>query len=79
MRGCSDAPIFYFDETEILGNANLLNSAIKYYCKICHDRMCKKSSFDDRNLSSKHKMETESKQIDTRGNAFLPKEVTIDK
>ena len=41
--------------------------------------MCKKSSFDDRNLSAKHKMETESKQIETRGNAFLPKEVTIEK
>jgi hypothetical protein len=41
--------------------------------------MCKKSSFDDRNLSAKHKRETESKQIETLGNAILPKEVTIEK
>jgi hypothetical protein len=41
--------------------------------------MCKKNSFDYRNLSAKHKMETESKQIETPRNAILPKEVTIEK
>jgi hypothetical protein len=58
---------------ETLGNANLLNSAFKYYCNCCDYGTCKKSSFNDHNLSAKHKRETESKQIETPGNAILPK------
>jgi hypothetical protein len=58
---------------ETLGNANLLNSAFKYYCNCCHYGTSKKSSFNDHNLSAKHKRETESKQIETPGNAILPK------
>jgi hypothetical protein len=58
---------------ETLGNANLLNSAFKYYCNCCDYGTCKKSSFNDHILSAKHKRETESKQIETPGNAILPK------
>ena len=58
---------------ETLGNANLLNSAFKYYCNCCDYGTSKKSSFNDHNLSAKHKRETESKQIETPGNAILPK------
>ena len=58
---------------ETLGNANLLNSAFKYYCNCCDYGTCKKSSFNDHILSAKHKRETECKQIETPGNAILPK------
>ena len=58
---------------ETLGNANLLNSAFKHYCKCCDYGTSKKSSFNDHNLSAKHKRETEGKQIETPGNAILPK------
>jgi len=58
---------------ETLGNANLLNSAFKHYCKCCDYGTSKKSSFNDHNLSAKHKRETECKQIETPGNAILPK------
>jgi len=58
---------------ETLGNAILPNSASKYYCKICDYGTCKKSSFDDHNMSAKHKKETESKQMETPGNAILLK------
>jgi hypothetical protein len=58
---------------ETLGNAILPNSAPKYYCNFCDYGTSKKSSFDDHNLSAKHKMETKSKQMETPGNAILLK------
>jgi len=58
---------------ETLGNAIMPNSAFKYYCICCDYGTCKKSSFDDHILSAKHKMETKGKQMETQGNAILPK------
>jgi len=58
---------------ETPGNAILPNSALKYYCNFCDYGTSKKSSFDDHNLSAKHRMETKSKQMETPGNAILPK------
>jgi hypothetical protein len=39
---------------EILGNAILQNSAMKFYCQNCHYGTCRKSSYSDHLLSSKH-------------------------
>jgi hypothetical protein len=58
---------------ETLGNEILPNSALKYYCNFCHYGTCKKSSFDDHNLSAKHKKAAESKQMETLENNILPK------
>ena len=58
---------------ETLGNAILPNSALKYYCNFCDYGTCKKSSFDDHNLSAKHKKAAESKQMETLENNILPK------
>ena len=43
---------------ETLGNAILPNSAPKFYCQKCDYGTCKKSSYDDHLLSTKHHKET---------------------
>ena len=58
---------------ETLGNKNQQKSATNFYCKYCDYSTSRKCNFDDHNLSAKHKMETERKQIETPGNAILPK------
>ena len=39
----------------MFSNENLPQSCFKYYCKTCDYGTCKKSSYDDHNLSAKHK------------------------
>ena len=39
----------------MLNNKNLLNSALKYSCNFCNYFTCKKSSYNDHLLSTKHK------------------------
>lgn len=55
------------------GNINPLpKSENKYYCKCCDYGTFKKSSFDDHNLSLKHKKKHNGNQIETQN--LLPKE-----
>ena len=56
---------------ETLGNAILLNSAQKFYCKYCDYGTCKKSSYDDHILSAKHQKRANGNGVETLGNAIL--------
>ena len=59
---------------ETLGNANLPNSASKFYCKCCHYGTSKKSSYDDHLLSAKHTKNQNGNVLETNGNQILPKQ-----
>ena len=54
---------------ETLGNAIPQNSAMKFYCQNCDYRTCRKSSYDDHLLSSKHHKKANGNIFDTYGNA----------
>jgi hypothetical protein len=54
---------------ETLGNKTLLNSAPKFYCKICDYGTCKKSSYDDHLLSAKHFKRQKGNDLETNGNS----------
>jgi hypothetical protein len=54
---------------ETLGNAIMQNSAMKFYCKVCDYGTCRKSSYDDHILSSKHHKKANGNIIETYGNA----------
>jgi len=56
---------------ETLGNAILLNSAQKFYCKCCDYGTSRKSSYDDHILSTKHKIRANGNSLETLGNAIL--------
>ena len=58
---------------ETLGNANLLNSAAKFYCKYCDYGTSRKSSYDDHMLSAKHQKSRIGDILETNGNINLPK------
>jgi len=53
---------------ETLGNAILLNSAQKFYCKYCDYGTSKKSSYDDHMLSTKHQKYINGNVLETNGN-----------
>ena len=53
---------------ETLGNANLLNSAPKFYCKHCDYGTGRKSSYDDHILSAKHQKHTIGNGLESNGN-----------
>ena len=53
---------------ETLGNAILLNSASKFYCKCCDYGTSRKSSYDDHLLSAKHKKRTIGNVLESNGN-----------
>jgi hypothetical protein len=50
---------------------NLLNSAVKFYCKHCDYGTSRKSSYDDHNLSTKHKILQNPTQNPTNNNAYV--------
>ena len=56
---------------ETLGNAILLNSAQKFYCKCCDYGTSRKSSYDDHILSAKHQKRANGNILETLGNAIL--------
>jgi DNA replicative helicase MCM subunit Mcm2 (Cdc46/Mcm family) len=58
---------------ETLGNANLLNSAFKYYCNCCDYGTSKKSSFNDHNLSAKHQKRLKCDAQVTQSDEIMPK------
>ncbi len=53
---------------ETLGNAILLNSALKFYCKCCDYGTSRKSSYDDHLLSAKHKKRANGNVLESNGN-----------
>ena len=53
------------------GNANLQNSATKFYCQYCHYGTSRKSSYTDHLLSAKHKKNVDGNCLETLGNATL--------
>jgi Txe/YoeB family toxin of Txe-Axe toxin-antitoxin module len=57
---------------ETLGNAILLNSAFKFYCKCCDYGTSKKSSYNDHLLSAKHAKNQNGNVLETNGNQNLP-------
>jgi len=58
---------------ETLGNAILLNSALKFYCKCCDYGTSRKSSYDDHLLSAKHKKRANGNVLESNGNQTPPK------
>ena len=58
---------------ETLGNANLLNSAPKFYCKYCDYGTCRKSSYDDHILSAKHQKRANGNGLESNGNQMPSK------
>jgi hypothetical protein len=58
---------------ETLGNTILQKSAMNFYCKKCDYGTCRKSSFDDHILSSKHQKCSNGNNPETNGNENLQK------
>jgi len=64
---------------ETPGNANLPNSAPKFYCSFCDYGTCKKSSFDEHLLTAKHKKHSFGNEMETPGNENLLKTFSCEK
>ena len=58
---------------ETLGNQNMPKLYYKYYCDLCDYGTCKKSSFDNHNISTKHAKRIKLCQLETLGNQIMPK------
>jgi len=56
---------------ETLGNAILLNSAQKFYCKWCDYGTSRRSSYNDHILSTKHQIRANGNILETLGNDIL--------
>jgi hypothetical protein len=58
---------------DALGNQIMPKLCSKYYCNFCDYRTCKKSSFDNHNLSAKHKKMTDKSILETDLHQIMPK------
>ena len=58
---------------ETLGNQIMPKLCPKYFCEICDYRTCKKSSYDNHLLSSKHKKNMNLNHLETNVNEIMPK------
>ena len=58
---------------ETVGNKNMPKLCQKYYCNFCDYNTCKKSSFDNHVLSTKHKKLSNGNILETDGNKIMPK------
>jgi len=58
---------------ETLGNQIMPKLCQKYFCENCHYRTSKKSSYDNHNLSSKHKKNAKVNVLETNVNENMPK------
>ena len=58
---------------ETLGNENMPEICPKYFCNICDYKTCKKSSYDNHMLSSKHQKNAKVNVLETNGTHNMPK------